>query len=153
MQNHALGAYAIASFVNGYKTINSELPNLIHIFIFLPMVMNEKIRNSIKAPKGTGGVKGIETFISNKVYDRHNEFGTLHNNINYYKEYTLTSLIFGLRTKLLFLSENASVSVIEPFVEYPKKNHIFLTANKLGELFASDKKSLEKLILSTGVNL
>ena len=109
IQNHALGAYTIASFINGYKSVKSEFPNLLHIFIFLPMIMNEDIRNSIKAPKGNGGITRIETFISNKIYDKNNTFSTLHNIISCYKEYTLTCLIFGLKTGLITLSEDSKI--------------------------------------------
>ena len=153
IQNHSLGAYAILSFINGYKDANSEYPDLLHIFIFLPMIMNEDIRNSIKAPKGNGGIQSIETLISEKIRNKKESFGMLHNLIKNFREYSLTCLIFALRTGLISILENNKLSPNSPFREEDKCNHIFSTSNKLGRLLAEDKQSLERLIIATGVNL
>lgn len=153
IQNHALGAYAIASFIEGYKKESNESPSLLHIFTFLPMVMNEDIRNTIKAAKGNGGIQSIDTFISEKVRSKDSSFSTLHNYIKNFREYTLTCFIFALRTGLIELSKNNELSVNITSNKQTTCNHIFLTSNKLGGLFGNNKHSLEKLLIATGVNL
>ena len=65
----------------------------------------------------------------------------------------MTSLIFGLRTGLLNLSNAGDVSTIVPFNGEKYNHHIYLSAYKLGVLFGQDKDALVKLLQATGVSL
>lgn len=153
MQNHGLGAYAIACFTNGYYSINNEQPNFFHIFLILPMILNERIRFLIRGKNNLGGVEQIETLISNKIYNKKDEIGAFYNLIDSYKNYTMTCIIFGLRTGLFQLINSVNIEALNVFNKEECDNHIFLSAYKLGQLFANDKDSLLKLMNATGVNL
>ena len=157
IQNPALGAYAIASFVNEYKKEAEEnkLPNLIHLFLFISMVMNKDIRNSIKKDnfKGKSGILSIDRFLSEEIYKNHNSFGTLHNNIKNYREYTLTSLIFAIRIGIISLTNNGEIDIVNLFKKYKQENYIISASEKMGKLFAKDPYSLNKIIIGTGVAL
>ena len=129
MQNHGLGAYAIVAFCSGYK------------------------RLVIRGKNDNEGIKQIDTLISNKIYDKKTFIGAFYNLISAYKNYTMTSLIFGLRTGMLNLSKTGVVSTVISFNGEKYNHHIYLSAYKLGILFGQDKDALVKLLQATGVSL
>ncbi len=153
MQNHGLGAYAIVAFCSGYKTVSKKYPTILNLFVAIPMIMNETIRLVIRGKNDNEGVKQIDTLISNKIYDKKNFIGAFYNLISAYKNYTMTSLIFGLRTGLLNLSKTGYVSTVISFNGEKYNHHIYLSAYKLGILFGQDKDALVKLLQATGVSL
>ncbi len=153
MQNHGLGSFSIVAFISGYHSIHNKYPNWFDIFLVLPMVMNEQVRELIKKSAGRGGATTIETLISSKILNKKEKYGAFHNLIDSFKEYTLTCIIFGLRTKLISRINNIEFKSNILFEKEKYNNNIFLASYKLGELYANDKNAFMKLINSTGVNL
>ena len=153
MQNHGLGAFTIVAFISGYNSINEKYPNWFDIFLVLPMIMNEQVRELIRKPVGRGGATTIETLISSKILNKKEKFGAFHNLITSFKEYTMTCIIFGLRTKLISRINSIELKNNILFEKEKFNNNIFLASYKLGELYANDKDAFMKLINSTGVNL
>lgn len=153
MQNHGLGAYAIVAFCSGYKTARKKCSTILNLFVAIPMIMNETIRLGIRGKNDNEGIKQIDTLISNKIYDKKTFIGAFYNLISAYKNYTMTSLIFGLRTGMLNLSKTGVVSTVISFNGEKYNHHIYLSAYKLGILFGQDKDALVKLLQATGVSL
>lgn len=153
MQNHGLGAYAMVAFCSGYKSVCNRNNIILNLFIVIPMVMNETIRLVIRGKNDNEGIKQIDTLISNKIYDKKTFIGAFYNLISAYKNYTMTSLIFALRTGLLNLSYTGDVDTVIPFDGKKNNHHIYLSAYKLGVLFGQDKDALVKLLQATGVSL
>ena len=153
MQNHGLGAYAIVAFCSGYKSVNKTNSTILNLFIAIPMIMNETIRLVIRGKNDNEGIKQIDTLISNKIYDKKTFIGAFYNLISAYKNYTMTSLIFGLRTGMLNLSNTGEISTVVTFNSKKYNHHIYLSAYKLGVLFGQDKDALVKLLQATGVSL
>ena len=153
MQNHGLGAYAIVAFCSGYKTVSKKCSTILNLFVAIPMIMNETIRLVIRGKNNNEGIKQIDTLISNKIYDKQTFIGAFYNLISAYKNYTMTSLIFGLRTGMLNLSKTGVVSTVISFNGEKYNHHIYLSAYKLGILFGQDKDALVKLLQATGVSL
>ena len=153
MQNHGLGAYAIVAFCAGYKSVSNKNNIILNLFIAIPMIMNETIRLVIRGKNDNEGIKYIDTLISNKIYDKKTFIGAFYNLISAYKNYTMTSLIFGLKTGLLNLSNTGNIDTGIPFDGKEKNHHIYLSAYKLGVLFGQDKDALVKLLQATGVSL
>lgn len=153
MQNHGLGAYAIVAFCSGYKTVSKKCSTILNLFVAIPMIMNETIRLVIRGKNDNEGIKQIDTLISNKIYDKKTFIGAFYNLISAYKNYTMTSLIFGLRTGMLNLSKTGVVSTVISFNGEKYNHHIYLSAYKLGILFGQDNDALIKLLQATGVSL
>lgn len=153
MQNHGLGAFAIVAFISGYNSINAEYPKWFDIFLVLPMIMNEQVRELIKKSSGRGGATTIETLISSRILNKKEKYGAFHNLIDSFKEYTITCIIFGLRTKLISQINDIEFKSNVLFEKEKFNNNIYLASYKLGELYAADKYAFMKLINSTGVNL
>ena len=78
MQNHGLGSFSIVAFINGYHSIHEEYPNWFDIFLVLPMIMNEQVRELIKKSVGRGGTTTIETLISSKILNKREKYGAFH---------------------------------------------------------------------------
>lgn len=87
MQNHGLGSFSIVAFISGYHSIHKEYPNWFDIFLVLPMIMNEQVRELIKKSVGRGGATTIETLISSKILNKKEKYGAFHNLIDSFKEY------------------------------------------------------------------
>lgn len=153
MQNHGLGAYAIVAFCSGYKSVSKKHSTILNLFIAIPMIMNETIRLVIRGKNDNEGIKQIDTLISNKIYDKKTFIGAFYNLISSYKNYTITSVIFGMRTGLLNLSSAGDISTTVHFNSEKYNHHIYLSAYKLGVLFGQDKDALIKLLQATGVSL
>ena len=153
MQNHGLGSYAIVAFCSGYKSVTNEVSSILNLFIVIPMVMNETIRLVIRGKNDNEGVKQIDTLISNKIYDKKTFIGAFYNLISAYKNYTMTSIIFGLRTGLLTLDLSGKIDTNISFDSIKNKHHIYQSAYKLGLLFGQDKNAMVKLLHATGVSL
>ncbi len=152
IQNPALGAFVIASFIKAFKknSQDNQLPNLVYVFISVPILMNTDCRKFIRDENPREGVRNIDNLMQ-KMNGGKPTFGTLYKNIQNYKEYTLTSIIFGLRTGLLSLKENAELDVeIELQSELDEK--VFSAAEKLGKLFAM-QPSLKKFVKIMGVSI
>lgn len=153
MQNHGLGAFVIVAFISGYNSINKEYPKWFDVFLVLPMIMNEQVRELIKKSSGRGGATTIETLISSRILNKKEKYGAFHNLIDSFKEYTITCIIFGLRTKLISQINDIEFKSNVLFEKEKFNNNIYLASYKLGELYAADKDAFMKLINSTGVNL
>lgn len=154
IQNHALGALILVKFIEGFKKENASAnPNLIHLFFTMPIIMIEDIRVCIKPIIGQGGVTTIDRFISEKVKGKNSKFSILSKRIESFKNYTITSLIFGLKTELLTINDKSEVELKNSIkVEYDT-DKMLTAAYKLGSLFGKDNFSLQKLIAASGVIL
>lgn len=154
IQNHALGALIIVRFIEGFKKENDKSnPNLIHLFFMIPIIMVEDIRTGIKPLFGYGGVKSIDRFISEKIKGKNSKFSVLSNRIESFKNYTLTSLLFGLKTELLSINDNSEIELKNPIKISYDTDKMLEAAYKLGSLFGKDDFSLQKLIAASGVVL
>lgn len=150
IMNPALGAYALSTFVKSYnETSEQGNANILLAFIILPMLMNESIRNIIITDNYKKQKKILGSVIEGLCTDD-KVFGTLHDNIVNYREYTLISLIFALRIGLLEIRESEELIANNDSI-YPNPNIIVVAGEMLGKLFA--KGSLQNFISYTGVQI
>lgn len=151
MQNPALGAYILSTFVKSYNENSKSKANLFILFLIMPMIMRESIRklivtNSYRKPhKILAGL--IKTLCSGADDDK--VFGILHDNITNYKEYTMTSLIFALRLGILKIDSNAELEV--PVDIHSNPSVFACAATVLGKMFATG--DLSNFISYTGIQV
>ena len=152
--------------VNGFNVVSIILSGIISLVISAAYY-HKGNRNNLQMTMLFPIVRLLNECYSKKNYDVLNELSknycnryltkserkVLTNLISAYKNYTMTSLIFGLRTGLLNLSNTGDVDTVIPFDGKKNNHHIYLSAYKLGVLFGQDKDALVKLLQATGVSL
>lgn len=151
MQNPALGAYILSTFVKSYNDKSQKKANIFILFLIMPMIMRESIRklivtNSYRKPhKILAGL--IKALCAGADDDK--VFGILHDNIINYREYTMTSFIFALRLGILKINSDAELEVP---VELHSNPSVFVcAANVLGKMFATG--DLSNFISYTGIQV
>lgn len=152
IQNPALGATLICIFSKAYKenSLSKNNPSILLIFLIMPLILNKDFRNLVIKDDGKRASNNINSFLS-KINENIKTFESLHDYIKIFRGYTLTSLIFALKTGLIEVEENMSVaSATEGVLNFPEKNIYIKTARILGEYF-SNGISLQLLTNKIGV--
>ena len=137
MQNPALGAYILSTFVKSYNENSKNKANLFILFLIMPMIMRESIRKLIFTNSHKKPHKILSGLINELCSggDDNKVFGIMQNSIINYKEYTMTSLIFALRLGILKINCNAELEV--PIKIYSTPSVFSCAAEVLGKLFAT----------------
>lgn len=143
--NPALGAYIIVKFVESfYKHASSDKSlNILYLFAVMPLVMNVNFRNCI-------GNKIILNSLIASINKNKKLFGSYHDAIDRYKEYTLCCLIFALRLGFVSLGNDAVIK-LEAYNLPDHTNILVRNAAKMGTLFA--KGDLYSFLGLLGVKL
>lgn len=149
MQNPALGAYALAMFVNEHNKISKKgKASLIYLFVIMPLLMNRTLRNLIVSDNYKRQKKLLST-LTRELCSNENSIGTLNSNIRNYQEYTFTSFIFALRLGLLSIDNRGDLTASDHL--YKNLNIIVYTAEVLGKLFVTG--DFNTFVAYTGVQL
>ncbi len=116
VQNSALGAVSLWRFICGYISVNNIPVPFPIIFIILPIVFDEELRNFIKnTHKQSGLIKLASKISSQKNSDK---IYKIHLSSEIYKNLTLQSFQIALNTKLI--SIDPKTAYILPITKTPK---------------------------------
>lgn len=116
IQNPALGAFLIHTFASVFYENKNTYANLLDIFIFIPLIMVRDVRELIiwfdennKSHKITKMSKLYEKIgYIGKTKDNF-AIGTINNTIFKFREYIMSSIIFAIEAKLVFINSNGQV--------------------------------------------
>lgn len=116
IQNPALGAFLIYTFSSVFYENKNTHANLLDIFIFIPLIMVRDVRELIiwfdennKSHKITKMSKLYEKIgYIGKTKDNF-AIGTINNTIFKFREYIMSSIIFAIEAKLVFINSNGLV--------------------------------------------
>ena len=116
IQNPALGAFLIYTFSSVFYENKNTYANLLDIFIFIPLIMVRDVRELIfwfdennKSHKITKMSKLYEKIgYIGKTKDNF-AIGTINNTIFKFREYIMSSIIFAIEAKLVFINSNGQV--------------------------------------------
>ncbi len=157
IQNPALGAFIIATFVNYFKLNSNQYPTIIDIFLVMPLIIVECTRKLIN---GERNIRKMNTFykeLKNTSSKKNNTaMGVSLSSIKNYKEYTMCSIIFALDTNLIRFNDNYDIDIMK-YKEYDNEENeelleIFNASKILGQIYAKDYNT-KKLLSELGVYL
>ena len=157
IQNPALGAYIIATFVKNFKEQSKQCPTIIDIFLILPLIIVESTRKLINGEHNIRKMKSFYKELKNTSSKKDNiAMGISLSSIKNYKEYTMCSLIFALETSLVKFNENYDIDMLN-YKEYNNEKNrelkeIFDASKNIGKLYAKDYDT-KQLLSELGVYL
>lgn len=116
IQNPVLGAFLIHTFASVFFEHKNTYTNLLDIFIFIPLIMVRDVRELIfwfdennKSHKITKISKLYEKIgYIGKTKDNF-AIGTINNTIFKFREYIISSIIFAIEAKLVFINLNGQI--------------------------------------------
>lgn len=134
VQNPALGATILWRFICGYNNRNKELTPFPLLFIVLPIIFREELREVIESTQKKSGLSKV----SEKLFNgkRVNELYTINNTAIDLRELSLDSIRIGIACGLF--SVNVDTALAYPLVKTNKRfsaeiNKILSASEKLGE--------------------
>lgn len=163
IQNPALGAYLISTFVNFYYKHKGKNATLIDIIIFIPLMIVKDTRELIFWKSLDGKWRKITKM--SKFYEKvgyigkaHSNFtiGTINGIILKFREYVMASLIFGIESNILRLKSNGEI-VSKELSKFDYDNNLDIyemtTATSIiADIYAKDT-SLDEIIKNLEVYL
>lgn len=163
IQNPALGAYLIYVFSNTFHQEKSIYPNLLDIFILIPLIMVRDVRELIFWFDNNNKSHQI-TKIS-KLYEKigyigkskdNLALGTINGVIVKFREFIMSSIIFAIETNLIIVNPNGTVQAnnINQCDKGLNEELIFLikATNILAKIYAKDN-DINKVIKNLEVIL
>lgn len=139
IQNPALGSIIISLFAYEFhrNSILHRNPNLLYAFILIPLLMNKDMRSCIVNEKCGKASNNIYTLLS-KLMKNEKTFNNIHSYVEKFKTFTMASVLFGLKTELFSIDNDANiVSKLNKQKYLPKDNIYIKGATVLGEYFAN----------------
>ena len=134
VQNPAIGAAILWRFICGYYNKDKDLVPFPLLFIVLPIVFREDLREIIDSTRKKSGLSKVseKLFKDKKV----NELYTINNTAINLRELSLDSIRIGIACGLFDV--NTETALVYPLVETNKRfsqetNIILSVAEKLGE--------------------
>lgn len=140
IQNPALGSILISLFAYEFykSSIIHKTPNLLYAFLIIPLLMNKDMRSCIVSDKGGKSSNNAYTLLS-KLMKNENTFNNIHNYVEKFKTITMTSILFGLKTELFYIDNNANIVSCLNKQKFLPQNNLYLKGAKvLGEYFANE---------------
>lgn len=140
IQNPALGAAIIAIFVNEYykNSIQKKFPNLLMIFVVIPLILNKNYRMLLINNEGKCLSRNIMTYLS-KINKNKLTANSLHHYVEVFKGYSLASIIFAKNIGLINIDINNAIIISEheKIKIFPINNMYLRMAKILGKYFAN----------------
>lgn len=107
VQNPAIGAAILWSFVRGYYDKESQQVPFPLLFIVLPIIFREDLRDVISSTNKTSGLQKVsEKLFANKQADL---LCSIQNSAEQYKELTLSSINIALSANLISISSKTAL--------------------------------------------
>ncbi|SLJ92896.1 MULTISPECIES: three component ABC system middle component [unclassified Paenibacillus] len=148
--NPALGSFVLWSFLQGYDSKNKKGCPYILLFLPLPMVLSENIRNDFR---GTNSATGLYTWVSRNQ----KSLLRLSEKVEKTSSISKEAVMFGVENKILQFQDDGTLIAINKGLIMKKMNslsdelkEIASASRKLGK-WMSEMESSSSILISLGL--
>ncbi len=149
IQNPVLGAYLIYVFSNTFYQERGICPNLIDIFIFIPLIMVRDVRELIfwfdNADKSHQITKISKLYEKIGYIGKSKDnfvLGTINGVILKFREFVMSSIIFAIEANLIVVNSNGTVQTNDTNLHNKGLNEeliaLIKATNILAKIYAKD---------------